>query len=215
MAGDILLYQTDLVPIGDDQRQHLELSRDVAERFNTRFGHTFTIPEGMYPEVGARVMDLQEPTAKMSTSSALDAQGVVRMLDAPDVIRKKFKTAVTDSGKEVRHDRAEKPGVSNLIEIMSVATGEPFGEIEARYDGAGYGPFKEDVAEAVVELLVPIQERFHAIRSDERELHRLLAVGAEKARRESEPTLERMYDVMGFVKPLNGRNFGAARPRGL
>jgi tryptophanyl-tRNA synthetase len=215
MAGDILLYQTDLVPIGDDQRQHLELARDVAERFNSRFAPIFKVPEGQFPEIGARVMDLQEPTSKMSTSSALDAQGVVRMLDAPDVIRKKFKTAVTDSGKEVRHDRKEKPGVSNLIEIMSVATGESFADIESRYDGAGYGPFKEDVAEAVVTLLQPIQERFHAIRGDERELHRLLAVGAEKARRECEPTLEQLYDVMGFVKPMNGRHFGAARPLGL
>jgi tryptophanyl-tRNA synthetase len=215
MAGDILLYQTDLVPIGDDQRQHLELARDVAERFNSRFGETFKVPDGQYPEVGARVMDLQDPLSKMSTSSALEAQGVLRMLDEPDVIRKKLKSAVTDSGREVRHDPDGKPGVSNLIEIMSVATGESFAEIESRYDGQGYGPFKEDVAEAVVQLLTPIQERFRELRSDERELQRLLAVGAEKARNESEPTLERMYDVMGFVKPINGRNFGAARPRGL
>jgi tryptophanyl-tRNA synthetase len=215
MAGDILLYQTDLVPIGDDQRQHLELSRDIAERFNSRFGHTFKIPEGQFPEVGARVMDLQEPTAKMSTSSPLEAQGVVRLLDEPDVVRRKFKTAVTDSGKEVRYDREEKPGVSNLIEIMSVATGESFPEIESRYDGQGYGGFKEDVAEAVIALLAPIQARYRELRGDERELHRLLAVGAEKARKESQPTLERMYDVMGFVMPQNGRHFGAARPRGL
>ena len=145
MAGDILLYQTDLVPIGDDQRQHLELARDVAERFNSRYGETFKVPEGQYPEIGARVMDLQEPTSKMSTSSPPEAQGVVRMLDEPDVVRKKLKTAVTDSGREVKHDRAEKPGVSNLIEIMSVATGESFEQIESRYDGQGYGPFKEDV----------------------------------------------------------------------
>jgi tryptophanyl-tRNA synthetase len=215
MAGDILLYQTDLVPIGDDQRQHLEIARDIAERFNSRFGSIFKIPKGQFPEIGARVMDLQDPIAKMSTSSALDALGVVRMLDPPDVIRKKFKSAVTDSGRDVRHDRDEKPGVSNLIEILSVATGETFAEIEARYDGKGYGPFKEDVAEAVIELLAPIQTRYHAIRGDERDLHRLLAVGAEKARRECEPTLDRMYDVMGFVMPLNGRHFGAARPRDL
>jgi tryptophanyl-tRNA synthetase len=215
MAGDILLYQTDLVPIGDDQRQHLELARDVAERFNSRFGETFKVPQGQYPDVGARVMDLQEPTAKMSTSSPLEAQGVVRMLDEPDVVRRKFKTAVTDSGKDVRHDRDGKPGVSNLIEIMSVATGESFGDIESRYDGQGYGGFKEDVADAVIALLSPIQERYRELRADERELNRLLAVGAEKARKESQPTLERMYDVMGFVKTQNGRHFGAARPRGL
>src|SRR3954453_24032893 len=124
MAGDILLYQTDVVPIGDDQRQHLELARDVAERFNARFGETFRVPDGSYPEEGARVMDLQDPTKKMSTSEPLDAQGVLRMLDPPDAIRKKLKSAVTDSGRDVRHDREGKPGVSNLIELMSVATGE-------------------------------------------------------------------------------------------
>jgi tryptophanyl-tRNA synthetase len=201
MAGDILLYQTDLVPIGDDQRQHLELARDIAERFNARYGETFRVPDGQYPEVGARVMDLQEPESKMSTSSPLTAQGVVRMLDEPDVIRKKLKSAVTDSGREVRHDREQKPGVSNLIEIMSVATGETFDEIEVRYDGQGYGPFKEDVAEAVVQLLVPIQERFRALRADEPTLHRLLAAGAEKAHASSAPTLKTMYERMGFVLP--------------
>jgi tryptophanyl-tRNA synthetase len=214
MAGDILLYQTDVVPIGDDQRQHLELSRDIAERFNARYGETFRIPEGRYPELGARIMDLQEPTSKMSTTGG-NAQGTVLIGDAPDVIRKKFKSAVTDSGREVRHDRSEKPGVSNLIEIMSVATGDPIDAIESRYDGQGYGPFKEDVGEAVVELLTPIRERYEALRADERELHRLLALGAEKARNESEPTLEQMYDRMGFVRSQSGKNFGAARPRGL
>jgi len=214
MAGDILLYQTDLVPIGDDQRQHLELSRDIAERFNSRFGETFRVPEGRYPTTGARIMDLQEPTNKMATTGGT-AQGTVLIADPPDVIRRKFKTAVTDSGTDVRHDRDEKPGVSNLIEIMSVATGDSIPDIEARYDGGGYGQFKEDVAEAVVALLAPIRERYERLRADERELQRLLAVGAEKARKESHPTLERMYDVMGFVKLANGRHFGAARPRGL
>ena len=214
MAGDILLYQTDVVPIGDDQRQHLELSRDIAERFNARFGETFRVPEGRYPELGARIMDLQEPTNKMATTGGT-AQGTILIVDEPDVIRRKFKSAVTDSGREVRHDRDEKPGVSNLIEIMSVATGDSIADIESRYDGAGYGQFKEDVGEAVVELLVPIQERYRALREDDRELQRLLAIGAEKARKESDPTLERMYDVMGFVRSQNGRNFGAARPRGL
>src|SRR5262249_3022575 len=174
MAGDILLYQTDLVPIGDDQRQHLELARDVAERFNSRFGETFRLPGGQFPEIRARVMDLQDPTSKMSTSSPIAAQGVVRMLDQPDVIRKKFKSAVTDSGRDVRHDRQGKPGVSNLIEIMSVATGETFAEIESRYNGQGYGKFKEDVGEAVIDLLRPIQRRYQELRADEHELHRLL-----------------------------------------
>jgi tryptophanyl-tRNA synthetase len=214
MAGDILLYQADIVPIGDDQRQHLELTRDVAERFNQRYGETFTIPRGVYPDEGARIKNLQEPERLMSTTRGAP-QGVVRMVDDPETIRKKFKTAVTDSEKEIRHDPEVKPGISNLLEIMSVATGEPVEALEGRYDGAGYGQFKEDVGEAVVVLLEPIQERYRALRSDERELQRLLAMGAEKARRASEPTLAAMYDHMGFVKPEAGRFFGAARPRGL
>jgi tryptophanyl-tRNA synthetase len=159
-------------------------------------------------------MDLQEPTMKMSTTGGT-AQGTVYIADTDDVVRKKFKSAVTDSGREVRHDRAEKPGVSNLIEIMSVATGDSFADIESRYDGAGYGPFKEDVGEAVVSLLSPIRERYDALRADQRELQRLLALGAEKARKESDPTLQSMYEKMGFVMPANGRHFGAARPRNL
>jgi tryptophanyl-tRNA synthetase len=214
MAGDILLYQTDLVPIGDDQRQHLELARDVAERFNFRYGDTFRVPGGQFPEVGGRIMDLQEPTNKMSTSTSSE-QGAVYIADAPDAIRRKFKTAVTDSEREIRYDPAAKPGVSNLLEIMSVATGEPIETLEQRFQGSGYGDLKEAVGESVVELLTPIRERFEALRADERELHRLLAVGAEKARRTSEPTLELMYERMGFVRPEAGRLFGAARPRGL
>ena len=214
MAGDILLYQTDLVPIGDDQRQHLELTRDVAQRFNFRFGETFRLPEGVYPELGGRIMDLQEPTSKMSTSLSSE-QGAVYVVDSPAAVRKKFKTAVTDSGHEIRYDPDEKPGISNLIEIMGVASGRSIPEIEAEFDGHGYGAFKEAVGEAVVELLAPIRERYEALRADERELQRLLAVGAEKARRASEPTLELMYDRMGFVRAEAGRFFGAARPRGL
>jgi tryptophanyl-tRNA synthetase len=214
MAGDILLYQADIVPIGDDQRQHLELTRDVAERFNQRYGETFTIPRGAYPKEGARIKNLQEPERLMSTTRGAP-QGVVRMVDEPDVIRKKFKTAVTDSEKEIRHDPDAKAGISNLLEIMSVATGEPVAELEQRFDGSGYGDFKEAVGESVVTLLAPIQEKYRELRADERELQRLLAVGAEKARRASEPTLEAMYERMGFVKAEAGRLFGAARPRGL
>jgi tryptophanyl-tRNA synthetase len=198
MAGDILLYQTDVVPIGDDQRQHLELARDVAARFNTRFGETFKVPEAQFPEIGARIMDLQAPERKMSTTSGT-AQGTVRILDQPDELRRKFRSAVTDSGREVRHDPA-KAGISNLIEIMSVATGESFEEIEARYDGQGYGPFKADVAEAVVALLAPIQERYAELRADEPELRRVLAAGAELAAESAAPTLDAMYDRMGFVR---------------
>jgi tryptophanyl-tRNA synthetase len=199
MAGDILLYQTDIVPIGDDQRQHLELTRDIAERFNQRFGETFVVPRGVYPESGARIKNLQEPERLMSTTRGAP-QGVVRMIDEPDVLRKKFKTAVTDSGTEVRHNPEEKAGISNLIEIMSVATGDSIPEIESRYDGQGYGQFKADVADAVVDLLGPIQRRYKEVRADDEELHRLLALGAEKAAAASAPTLETMYERMGFVR---------------
>ena len=198
MAGDILLYQTDIVPIGDDQRQHLELARDVAERFNARFGETFVVPKGVYPEVGARMMDLQEPTKKMSTTGGT-AQGTIRLLDEPDAIRKKFRSAVTDSGREVRRGD-DKPGITNLLDILSVATGRAVGELEEAYDGAGYGQFKADVGEAVVELVTPVQERYRELRADEGELRRLLGVGADKARAASAPTLERMYEAMGFVR---------------
>jgi tryptophanyl-tRNA synthetase len=150
----------------------------------------------------------------MSTTMSTE-QGAIYIADPPDVIRRKFKSAVTDSGREVRYDPAHKPGVSNLLEIMSVATGEPIDALERRFDAAGYGELKEAVGESVVELLTPIRERFEALRADERELHRLLAVGAEKARRASEPTLELMYERMGFVRSEVGRFFGAARPRGL
>ena len=200
MAGDILLYQTDVVPVGDDQRQHVELTRDIAVRFNQRFGETFVVPEVSIPEEGARVRNLQEPERLMSTTRG-SPQGVVRVLDPPDTIRRKFKSAVTDSGTDVRHAPDEKPGISNLLEIMSVATGEPVSELEGRYDGSGYGQFKEDVGEAVVQLLVPIQERYQKLRADEGELRKLLARGADKAREVSAPTLEQMYERMGFVRP--------------
>ena len=199
MAGDILLYQTDIVPIGDDQRQHLELARDVAQRFNHRFGDTFVVPEGVFPDTGGRVMNLQEPDVKMSKSRGA-AQGTVLMLDPPELIRRKVKSAVTDSGTDVRYDPDEKPGISNLIEIMSVATGDSIPEIEARYDGSGYGRFKEEVAEAIVTLLDPIRARYQELRADEAELGRLLALGAEKARAASAPTLQAMYDRMGFAR---------------
>ena len=199
MAGDILLYQTDVVPIGDDQRQHLELSRNIAERFNSRFGETFKLPEGRYPEIGARIMDLQEPDRKMSTTLGTP-QGTLGLLDPPDTLRKKVKSAVTDSGTEVRRG-PDKAGITNLIDILAVAAEEEPEAIESRYDGSGYGQFKSDVAEAVVEVVVPIQERYSALRADDAELHRLLAQGADKAREESAPTLEAMYERMGFVRP--------------
>ena len=198
-AADILLYQTDTVPIGEDQRQHVELTRDIAERFNTRFGETFRLPEAVFPDVGARVMDLQEPERKMSTTGGT-AQGTVLVLDPPDVIRKKLRSAVTDSGREVVRS-PEKAGITNLIEIMSVATGESPEAIESRYDGEGYGTFKQDVGEAVVALFEPVRQRYQELRADDRELQQMLALGAEKARKASAPTLEQMYERMGFARP--------------
>ena len=208
-AADILLYQTDVVPVGEDQRQHVELTRDIAERFNARYGQTFTLPKGVYPGVGARIMDLQEPERKMSTTGGT-AQGTVRVLDPPDAIRKKFKAAVTDSGTEVRR-APEKPGISNLVEIMAIASRETPEAVESRYDGAGYGRFKEDVGEAVVALLDPVRRRYEELRRDPNELERLLALGAEKAREASEPTLGRMRERMGFV-PAGGGTSSAAPP---
>ena len=199
-AADILLYQTDLVPVGEDQRQHLELARNVAERFNARYGETFRLPDAMIPEVGGRVMDLQEPAKKMSTTGGT-VQGTVGVLDPPDTIRKKFRSAVTDSGTDVRHDPDEKAGISNLIEILSIMSGQQIPEIEARYDGGGYGAFKQDVAEAVVAVLDPIRTRYEELRADEPQLRELLARGADKAREVSGPTLEQMYERMGFVRP--------------
>jgi len=199
-AADILLYQTDLVPIGDDQRQHLELSRNVAERFNSRHGEIFRLPEALIPEVGGRIMDLQEPTKKMSTTGGTP-QGTVGVLDPPETIRKKFKTAVTDSGTDVRHAPDDKPGISNLMEILAIVGGQELSAIEARYDGQGYGAFKDEVAEAVVAALNPIRLRYEELRADTAELDRLLALGAGKAREASAPTLERMYERMGFVRP--------------
>jgi tryptophanyl-tRNA synthetase len=199
MAADILLYQADLVPIGDDQRQHLELARDVAERFNARFGETFRIPAGVYPETGARIMDLQDPTRKMSTTGS-SPQGALLLLDPPELIRKKLRAAVTDSGGEVRRAQ-DKPGVANLIDIMSVASGESAELIEERFAGGGYGRFKDELADAVIGLLEPVQQRYRDLRDDPVELARLLALGAGKAHEVAAPTLSAMYERMGFVRP--------------
>jgi tryptophanyl-tRNA synthetase len=197
-AADILLYQADTVPVGDDQRQHLELARDLAQRFNNRFGETFTVPAGTYPEIGARIMDLQEPTDRMSTSAGSDL-GVLRLLDPPDLVRRKLRSAVTDSGREVVR-APEKPGVTNLIEILAATLGEPPEAIESRYDAEGYGAFKDDVAEAVVALLDPIRHRYEELRHDPAELARTLAKGAEKAQAVAGKTLALAYERIGFVQ---------------
>jgi tryptophanyl-tRNA synthetase len=196
MAADILLYDTDRVPVGDDQRQHLELARDVAERFNARFGDTFVVPEAAIPKVAARVMDLQNPTAKMSKSVS-SPQGTVLMLDAPKDIEKKFKRAVTDTETEVRYDVEAKPGVSNLLGILSAATGEPPDALAGKYEQ--YGPLKADTAAAVVELLAPVQDRYRELVADPAELQRILAAGADKAQAIAAVTMARARAAAGLL----------------
>jgi len=202
MAADILLYQTDQVPVGDDQRQHIELARNVAQRFNSRFGETFVVPEGVYAEVGARIMDLQAPDRKMSTTGGSE-QGTVYILDDPAAILKKFRSAVTDSGREVRRGGPEKAGIVNLLEILAVARGVSVDSLEAEFEGAGYGDFKRAVGEAVVELVAPVQERYAALRADEGALEEILRAGAETARSLAAPTIRDVRAAMG-VGPVGG-----------
>ncbi|MDO3675380.1 tryptophan--tRNA ligase [Paenibacillus ehimensis] len=197
MAADILLYDTALVPVGDDQTQHLELTRDLAHRFNQRYGDTFTIPKGYFPEVGARIMSLDDASKKMSKSSP-NAGSYIAMLDAPDVIRKKISRAVTDSGREVKFDPQTKPEVSNLISIYAQCADKTIAEIEAQYEGQGYGPFKKDLAEAVVAALEPIQQRYAEIRSSG-ELYDILRRGQERAAAQAEQMLKRVKEKMGYV----------------
>lgn len=198
MAADILLYDTDEVPVGDDQRQHVELARDLAERFNNRYGPTFTIPEATFPRAGARVMDLQDPTAKMSKSEDT-AAGTILLLDEPKAIERKIKRAVTDTESDVRYDVEAKPGVSNLLSILGAATGRTPEEAAAGY--TQYGPLKADTAAAVVELLAPIQARFRQLEADPAETQRLLAVGADKARTTAAATLARAKANLGLLEP--------------
>ena len=204
-AADVLAYRAHEVPVGEDQREHLELMRRTAERFNKRFGELLVVPEMRIPDVGARVADLQDPERKMSTTGGSE-QGTVYVLDDPDAIRRKFKRAVADSGREiVRGD--DKPGISNLIEIMAVARGITPEAVEAEFDGSGYGDFKAAVAEAVIEWLAPVRERYDALRSDEAELERILEGGAGKAREIAVGTLTDVRDAMG-VGPT--RSVGSA-----
>ena len=199
MAADILLYGTELVPVGDDQRQHLELTRDLAGRFNSRYGETFIVPEALIPKESARIYDLQEPTAKMSKSSVSEA-GLVKLMDDPAVTAKKFKSAVTDTEREIRYDPAAKPGISNLLDIYAATTGESIGELEQRYAGRGYGDLKKDLAEIVVDRLTPLRARTLELLEDPAELDRLLALGAERASERAEPILREVYDRVGFVR---------------
>ncbi len=195
-AADILLYQADRVPVGDDQQQHLELTRDIAERFNARYGNTFVIPEAAIPHVGARVMDLQDPLIKMSKSRS-SPQGKVLLMEPPEVVTKKIKRAVTDTETEVRYDPANKPGVSNLLELLSVATGTPPKELAAGYDS--YGPLKDDTAAALVEYVRPTRQRFDELVRDPEYVTTVLADGADRARAVASVTYKAAAEAMGLL----------------
>ncbi|EAQ32225.1 MULTISPECIES: tryptophan--tRNA ligase [Idiomarina] len=201
MAADILLYQANEVPVGDDQKQHLELARNVAERFNNLYGEVFKIPEPMIPKVGARVMSLQDPTKKMSKSDD-NPNNYVGLLEEPKKILKKIKKAVTDSDEKARiyFDQQEKPGVSNLLSIMSAATGRGIDELVPEYEDKMYGHLKKDVAEAVVAMLEPIQQRYHDMRNDREFLNQVMKKGADKAREAAHQTLSDVYKAVGFVQ---------------
>ncbi|HEY2651482.1 MAG TPA: tryptophan--tRNA ligase, partial [Solirubrobacteraceae bacterium] len=201
-AADVLAYRANEVPVGEDQRQHVELMRDVAERFNARFGETLVVPELRVPAVGARIMDLQVPDKKMSTTGG-SPQGTVLVLDEPDVIVKKFRSAVTDSGREVAR-APDKPGISNLIDIYAAVRGTAPEEVEQTFDGSGYGAFKQAVGDAVVEYLAPVRERYQELRPDEDGLERILAVGADKARSIASNTMIDVRQAMG-VGPVRPR----------
>jgi tryptophanyl-tRNA synthetase len=196
MAADVLLYRATEVPVGDDQRQHVELMREIARRFNERFGEALVVPEHRIPELGARIMDLQEPERKMSTTASSEA-GTIYVLDEPGAIRKKLGSAVTDSGREVVR-APDKPGISNLIDVLAVARGVEPAAVEAEFEGAGYGDFKKAVGEAVVELLAPVRERYAELRPDEAALEQALAAGAEKARALAAPTVAEVRERMGI-----------------
>ena len=206
-AADILLYQTEQVPVGEDQRQHLELSRDLAIRFNHRFGQTFTVPSAYILSGVAKITDLQEPSAKMSKSSS-SPQGIIDVLDEPGAIRKKIARAVTDPGTEIRADEAEKPGITNLLRIHAALSGETAGEVAARYADAGYGTFKRELGDLVADSLAPIRERTEKILSDDAELDRLLAHGAARARLVARQTMAEVTERVGFLRPS-----AAAPPR--
>ncbi|MGG6310209.1 tryptophan--tRNA ligase [Paenibacillus macerans] len=197
MAADILIYNADLVPVGEDQKQHLELTRDLAGRFNSRFGDYFTLPEPYIPKVGARIMSLDDASKKMSKSNP-NPGSYIALLDTPDEIRKKVSRATTDSGREVKFDPANKPEVSNLITIFSQCSGLSIAEVEQRYEGQMYGPFKKDLAEAVVGVLEPLQQRYRDIR-ESGELRNILRQGAERASEVADKTLQDVQRLMGFV----------------
>jgi tryptophanyl-tRNA synthetase len=198
MAADVLLYDANLVPVGEDQRQHLELARDVAQRFNSRFPDTFVIPEPLIPKATAKIYDLQDPTAKMSKSAGTEA-GLISLLDDPKVSAKKIRSAVTDSERQIRFDTDAKPGVSNLLTIQSAVTGTEVDKLVEGYVGRGYGDLKADTAEAVIEFVSPIKARVDDFLADPAELEAVLATGADRARDVTAKTLSRVYDRIGFL----------------
>lgn len=200
-AADVLLYDTDLVPVGEDQRQHLELARDVAQRFNARFPDTFVVPDLLIPKATAKIYDLQEPTAKMSKSAASDA-GLISLLDDPKATAKKIRSAVTDSDREILFDPDAKPGVSNLLTIQSAVTGADVDKLVEGYAGRGYGDLKKDTAEAVVEFVTPIKARVDELLADPAELEGILAAGARRANDVAANTVQRVYDRLGFLPRL-------------
>lgn len=195
-AADILLYDADEVPVGEDQRQHIEITRDIAIRFNHRFGDTFVLPKAVHPKAGARVMDLQEPQSKMSKSATTE-NGIVYMLDENSAIEKKFKRAVTDSDGVVAYDRESKPGVSNLLDILSACTQTPVEQLATQY--TQYGPLKKDAGDAVISVVEPIRTRYHELMNDRGELARLLSIGNERARTVAGATLKRAHDAIGLL----------------
>jgi tryptophanyl-tRNA synthetase len=203
-AADILLYQADQVPVGEDQRQHLELTRDLAQRFNTSFGATFTVPSAYIVKDTAKITDLQEPTAKMSKSAASQA-GLIELLEDPAKAAKKIRSAVTDTGREIIFDAAGKPGVANLLTIYAALSGRTVDELVLDYAGKGYGDLKKDLGVVVVDFLRPIQERTKMYLDDPAQLDKLLAIGAEKARSVAAETLKTTYDRIGFLAPVSGR----------
>jgi len=198
-AADVLAYRADEVPVGEDQRQHIELMREIARRFNERFGELLVEPEHRIPELGARIMDLQDPTSKMTTTGGTE-QGTVYVLDEPEAVRRKVMSAVTDSGSEVARG-AGKEGVSNLIEVLAVVRGKTPEAVEREFEGSGYGDFKRAVADAVVEYLTPVRERYSELRGGEAELERILGAGAERARAIASATLAEVRDAMGIGPP--------------
>jgi len=198
MAADILLYGTNLVPVGADQKQHLELARGLARRFNRVYGAIFTIPEPYIPEAGARIMGLQDPLAKMSKSDP-ESRNYIALLENPDMVRRKIRSAVTDPGREIRYDPSDKPGVSNLISILTAVSGKSVAAIESEYEGLGYSRFKTELAETLVNFLEPIQQRFREVSRDRQYLVRILGAGAESARQRAGPMIASVHEALGLM----------------